>query len=497
MEDETLAQFMAVTSVTDSNVAKHYLEMGAGNLDMAISLFFEHGTSSAAQDLPSNSHVGGISEGNVEDAELAERLQREQYQEDTVRPPDQARIETLADTHVFPTIYGGIGGAYGPLRRSADIFDSSRPTGVFNQIPDEDLSVISEDSDIEFDEDEDEEPPSRYEYVEEKVIEIDDDGNVTESIQTVPKLKLESKEDRLTRLFRPPFDIMSRVDLDTARNKGKRKQKWILLNIQDVGVFACQALNRDLWSVKALKKLIKKNFIFLQYQFDSRNAEPYLNFYHLNSKDDLPHIAILDPMTGERLKQWNNTVPKVEVFVQELEEFLGRYSLDLKATNPVIKESTPDPDPTTLTEEQQMELAIKKSLGAKNEDNLGESGQDNEENLRSQPQNQDQLEGDKQEDVFDKIKPLKHHEPPNKPGITTRIQIRIGDGRRLVRRFNAIDDTVKTIYEVVKSDVEGFSDCRFMLSSHDREDLLDKLNLTLEDAGLKNSSLLLEKIDDA
>ena len=44
----------------------------------------------------------------------------------------------------------------------------------------------------------------------------------------------------------------------------KAQTKWLMVNIQEAGVFACQVLNRDLWSDPGVKEVVKENFIFLQ-----------------------------------------------------------------------------------------------------------------------------------------------------------------------------------------------------------------------------------------
>ena len=318
-------------------------------------------------------------------------------------------------------------------------------------------------------------------------MEIDDDGEVREYVKTVRKPKSITKEQKLAMLFRPPFDMMAKVNLDGAKVRARERKKWIMINIQTVDIFQCQALNRDLWSDKNIKKLVKDNFVFLQYQYDSHNAKPYIQFYGLNNKDELPHIAILDPMTGERLKQWNRTVPSVSDFIGEVQDFLNNFSLDPTAANPTVKEPTPEVDPSTLSEEQQLEIAIKQSLGQSPDKPLTLDESANE----SEPETNE----DPYISLFNSIKPISHQEPENKPGISTRIQIRTGDGRRIVRRFDALQDTVRTIYEVIKTEIEGYKDIRFTLSNHQRENLIEKLDENLSDAGLKNSSLLLERVD--
>lgn len=484
MSQDQIDSFVAITSAENGELAKHFIEMAGGDLETAISLFFEHGGNSQLRNREESSRP---TVSTTDDGEIAQRLQEEAYRSDAdfVRPPEQARHETLAETHVFPGTYGGIGGTFNPLRRARDMFDDSRPSGVFNQRIEEDVDDSSDsDSDsIDMDSDDDE----AYEFVEESVVELDDEGEVREYTKMVKRPKTLSREERLAILFRPPFDLMTKTSLDSAKVKARKKNKWIMINIQDAGIFQCQALNRDLWSSKEVKRLIKPNFVFLQYQYESRHAQPYVNFYGLQNKNDLPHIAILDPMTGERLRQWNRTVPTPEDFIDEVNQFLGSFSLDPTKANPTVKEPTPEVDPTTLTEEQQMELAIKQSLGqSPTRANPGEQHNDDGET---------KLPEVATTDPFNLIKPIEHEEPANQPGVTTRVQVRTGDGQRIVRRFK-VDDTVRTIYEVIKSEGDKYGQGKFILSNHQRENLIDKLDLTIEDAGLKNSSLLLEKVDE-
>ncbi|KAL3232749.1 UBX domain-containing protein 2 [Nakaseomyces bracarensis] len=511
-EQEQVDNFMAITAATDGEVAKQFIEMAGGDLETAISLYFEHGAGVSA---PGGANAGAPAATET-DNDLAERLQQEAYREeeqvDSVREPDQARHETLAETHIFPATYGGIGGAYSSLRHhtgnvAADMFDDSTPQGIFNQRLEDDYSDETSSSESSSSvsgsiSDTDEDSDNDYEYVEEDVVEIDDDGNITEKKQLVRRLKNPiTKEAKLAMLFRPPFDMMSKLNLDRAKLKARKKKKWIMVNIQDAGIFQCQALNRDVWSNKKVKRVIKKNFIFLQYQYSSRNAEPYIHFYGLNSKDDLPHIAILDPLTGERLKQWNEIVPNPNSFLEEIDEFLNEFSLDPGSKNPLVKQPTPEIDPTTLTEEQQMELAIRESLGTEATNPIAISDED----VKKTEGNDASIQEDKDEEMedvpskdnlFDSIEAIDHEEPEqNIPGKITRIQIRTGDGRRLVRRFY-LDDTIRTIYEVIKVNLEGFTDCKFLLSNHQRENLIDKLSETIADAGLGNSSLLVEKEED-
>ncbi|AMD19762.1 HCL389Wp [Eremothecium sinecaudum] len=490
--EEEVSTFLSICGTDNADLAKQFLEMAGGNMETAISLYFEHGGESQLKQGSSNDDTGTVS-AVANDEEMAQSLQREAYEEESgYRPPDPARREQLVETHFFPGQYGGIGGVFQPLRNPRDMFDDSRPAGIFNQRLPNRLEDRSDEGEYDMDDEEDddysyeEDSPQEHEYVEETVMEVDEEGQVHEYTKLVRKPRALTKEERMKLLFRPPFDMMSMVDLDTAKLSARKKNKWIMINIQVVDIFQCQMLNRDLWSNPEVRKIIKPNFIFLQYQYESRSAQNYVQFYDLRDRDGLPHIAILDPLTGERLKQWHREVPPVESFIKDIEMFLQEYSLDPRAANPTVKEPTPKLDPTTLSEEQQMELAIQESLGG-----TTHVASDNQLTKESLPLEQDNSRAAR----FKSIQSVSHSEPVNIPGTTTRIQIRTGNGKRLVRRFN-LTDTVRTVYEVIKSEIDGFSTANFVLTTHTRENLIDKLDISIKEAGLENSSLLVEIVTD-
>lgn len=73
-----------------------------------------------------------------------------------------------------------------------------------------------------------------------------------------------AKAKRLADLFRPPFDIMYHGNFEEARDTAKEKNKWLMINVQNPTEFACQVMNRDLWSDSFVKDIVKESFIFLQ-----------------------------------------------------------------------------------------------------------------------------------------------------------------------------------------------------------------------------------------
>src|SRR6266536_4763780 len=116
-----------------------------------------------------------------------------------------------------------------------------------------------------------------------------------------------SKSRSLAEMYRPPFEITSKVDFEESRQQAREQEKWLLVNIQDPSVFDCQLLNRDLWKDDQVQDTVKENFIFMQNNKEDDDASQYIQYYFQtsDSQDAYPHIAIVDPRTGEQVKIWS------------------------------------------------------------------------------------------------------------------------------------------------------------------------------------------------
>lgn len=49
-----------------------------------------------------------------------------------------------------------------------------------------------------------------------------------------------------------------------VRAEAQLRGHWLLVNVQDDLEFACQTLNRDVWSNSSVKELLRSNFVFWQ-----------------------------------------------------------------------------------------------------------------------------------------------------------------------------------------------------------------------------------------
>ncbi|KAJ3050750.1 hypothetical protein HK097_008252 [Rhizophlyctis rosea] len=120
-------------------------------------------------------------------------------------------------------------------------------------------------------------------------------------------------KDGLKALYQPPVDIAFRGDFDEARGVARMQKKGLLITIYDMNEFGCHEMDRDLFNREEVKTFIRENFIFVMWQPDSYYGREHMESYPYEGS---PYLAIFDPATGERVKQWN-TVPSMADFLME------------------------------------------------------------------------------------------------------------------------------------------------------------------------------------
>jgi hypothetical protein len=332
-----------------------------------------------------------------------------------------------------------------------------------------------------------------------------------------------SRAQSLAEMFRPPFEIISRLSWDQARDQGREEKKWLLVNVQDASIFDCQVLNRDLWKDERVVAVIRESFLFLQYSRNDPRSDGYIQYYFAQSMDNsdaYPHIAIIDPRTGEQLKVWSGRpIPKVDDFVEALYNFLDRYSLDVAKKNPVAKRKAEQPkafDVGRMTEDEMLQMAMQQSLANGGEpankqvdpDDLtksmelgkataiAESSGTSDNTPTADEDTQDTSDDTNENSVFKQIASDRpHEEPAPDQATTTRIQIR-HPGGRIIHRF-ALVDTVRRIYEFLKAAPPSAEQAgKIFELMFVGKNLIESLDQTIEEAGLKNASVNIEWIDD-
>lgn len=440
--DDHIALFMDITSATDANVAAQFLDMAGGNLDTAVGLYFEHGAGSVAG--AATTEATSNNEDEDGDAGLASRLQQEMYEE-PVRQPIEPTYDTLVPQDYGYGMGTGTGIGMGPGYVPQGGMFGRQQSSVFNQTG-RDVVVLDSDS-------EDEEMSG-----------------------------MSATQKRLASIFRPPWDIIDKIDFQTAKDKGRQLKKWILINIQDVTDFRCQCLNRDFWSSQQIKQLVSANFVFLQYQHDSPSGEMYRNLYPFH--DEYPHIAILDPITGERMMTWNAN-PPVHRFIEQVVDFLDQYKLD---------GSAPFVAPTSQGLNKNHAVPISDEEDEDIQEHENDMDEKSYGNVEPSAEEVSEQEGEISVASVIKSLPAKDIEDPS--GESTRIQIRSGiDGKRVVKKL-ALDTTIRQLFQFVKfAFQESLNGQPFTLKMQ-RVDLSESLDITVSEAKLQNASILLELIDE-
>ena len=483
--DDEIASFCAITNA-DHATAERYLSFAGGDVDQAVLFFFESG----GQTSGSGPSAAGVTAGGApaisgsgfdeaidipdeeDDEAMARRLASEWGNgsgggQGEVRAPIARTSGVLQDEMPFdPSMlqdmmrnrYDALAGS---SRGGGGGTGARRARGVFNQAA---TSSVWE-----------------------------DESSDQALLESTGGASAESaKSSRLARLFQPPFDLMTSADLDGARSDARESEKWLMVNLHDNSDFQCQMLNRDLWKDSAVKQLVKEHFVFMQPVKDSDEGLQYLQFYPVQT---YPHISILDPRTGERCRQWSQVLTPGE-FMTEVTDFLDRFSLDEDASNPVAKRPKPPVKAVAdMSEEEQINAAILASAGIDPHGSRGGQGEDDDEDdvddamasVSESSSSSSVQEITEAEDAFSRIPSTPFDEPPQSADVT-RIQLRFPAGRK-VRRF-ALGDPVERVFAYVKSTDEA-RDKRFRIFFN-RANLIDKLQDTILDAGLKNASLQID-----
>lgn len=481
MENE--ATFMSITGVEDPQAASQFLEMAGGNLEAAVGLFFEHGISLVQQQQPQSSEP--ISEPlpppePIEtDEQMAERLQKEMYQssgqqhggaaedddvdEFGVRRPIQPVRETLVD--VGGGYYGG--GFHQPLMTPQQSMFGQTQRGIFNQMGENDIiDLDSEESDDE------------------------------------QRHRMTSTQRRLANIFKPPFDIITRSTLDQAKIQAKDERKWILINIQDVTDFRCQVLNRDFWSSRQVKNLVQDHFIFLQFHHDSHGGISYRNLYPF---EDFPHIAILDPITGEQMMKWSEK-PEIHQWIDQVTDFLLNFKLHTGATNVA-------PLTQGMSEHNAIDLDQDDSYDEDEYHDIDEDGSDNEEDddevivlsdddepssteIAPTPPVEEVAVPVKQLTYSEQIRQLPAEDIADPTENATRIQIRsLTDGKRVVKSLS-LETPVMDLFKFVKFSFKDTLNGQAFRLKMQRDDVWDKRDMSVKEAGVSGAALMLEVVDD-
>jgi hypothetical protein len=280
-------------------------------------------------------------------------------------------------------------------------------------------------------------------------------------------------DDRLARIFSPPYNLMYTGHFEAARLDAQQTDKWIMVTIHNPAEFECQKMNRDLWSDEHVVEVIKDSFIFFQFPMASADGRQHSTFYPFGNK--FPYICIIDALTGERVWKNHESMSNSSAFIMSILDFM-----DAKKPQSIFqkKEIKLDDHEDILDEDEQFKIALANSMEFKNESVQAEVIIIDD------------------EETFDPIKIFNQisREIPNEPPVSpesTRIQFRFPDGQKTVRRFKK-KSNVRDLFQFLKGTYEQYNVAFELMNV--RDPLLKSVDESLESVGVCGASLTLDYI---
>lgn len=300
--DEVITRFIGITGA-EENISKSLLEACNWDVEMAVNMFCDSNFSASTSNSASTSERA---RNNPDQATAAEPMNTDAE----VRPPIPPVRQVLVDDYQ--------GNPYSYRRNNFDGFRNY-------------------------------EQETRWQ--EQRLMEESAGPSSSSSENTRSK----TFED----LFRPPLDLIYRGNFDMAKFEGQRKNMWLMVNIQNPQEFACQVLNRDVWSNSTVKSILKEHFIFWQSYNNTTEGQKYINFYNVAT---FPYVSIVDPRTGEKMISWHevDTISFCEKVTQFLLEHPSPGPKD--STKPLILPEVKNKPSKESFEAKQIKAAIKASL---------------------------------------------------------------------------------------------------------------------------------------
>lgn len=177
----------------------------------------------------------------------------------------------------------------------------------------------------------------------------------------------------------------------------------------------------------------------------SPEGRQYVQRYHVY---EFPHIAILDPRTGRLMwkkEGWTQENPvTAETFAEMAMDFCSRNSFDRppQAPRPPGAKAPPKQKPLhELSEEEQIKAAMQASM-----EDVGQMDGQDDGDVEVLGTNEDMEEEDaKPAATPSLIDDLLNVSVGEEPSTGARMQLRLPDGKRVVRKFNP-SDLVKVVF---------------------------------------------------
>ena len=344
---------------------------------------------------------------------------------------------------------------------------------------------------------------------------------------------LTPKQKSLQTMFAPPVDIMFQGDFEMAKAAARSSGRWLLINIQKNDVFACHSLNRDVWKDDYAKAMISDSLVFWFATMDSGPGQRFATLYKVT---EFPHVALVDPRTGEQSKIiLSGGEMTSRDFVERVQDYVQRHAItpfDSNSSSSSNSNSNSNSSTTStasssssntslLPNQQPSTRPSTSSSGRKREEEdedamlqraLAASLMDSNDNASSSISSASATTVSASTSTSSSVEPTVAPPSPPKPVLqdygtaptepettiptseTTRLRLKLSTGKQVVRKFLK-QNTVRELFAVVRQllDAEEGSDTNstnFELRAGFPPKILSGgLDDTLTEAGICNASV--------
>ena len=320
--DESVAEFISLAGASDEE-ARGYLEMAGGNLQQALGLFFEMGGAGAT----ASPGPGGPSPAPRPSSPVS-------FNEDVAAEVRAAAIAAGIDA--------------GPVGMQDEVMEEE----VRAPMPSYQDQII----DPEHEQRRMEEAMAADSAAMYRRMSFDRGNDPGAGAGEQQDEQMEEGKDgkAINRLFAPPEYNEGGSYYQTIE-KAKAEGKWVLVNIQQAEVFASHTLNRDVWSDDTVKDVVQGSFLFWQRDDKSAEGDQFCHYHQCGHQ--LPHICIIDPRTGRRVKNWDGRKwVESHAAAEYLLGFLDQFSMS-RSPPPQSPVASPHSKPQALPDPSSIELS--------------------------------------------------------------------------------------------------------------------------------------------
>lgn len=284
----------------------------------------------------------------------------------------------------------------------------------------EDLSIKSECCDSDLEQPQDGNDEDTYPEGSDWNVEQPQDGNDEENSCTDDEYSSEHDNSNINDEDDDFYPLIFIGNLEEAKQAGKERDKWLLVNVRGEEEFSSHTLNRDIWRDKVIAGIVKANFVFLQVYNDDTLGMKISYFYKI---DSFPAILVIHPITGQKMDCWTGMI-QPEDLMDKLAKFM---------------DTTPQHDILKIINRRSESQAQEK-------ENLGVEEEEEEEGEKSGQETH-------QEVLLDVYPPLPE-EPTGDRSVCCSMAIKIPpDGRRIQRNF-LLSDPIQLLWSFCFSELD-------------------------------------------